>query len=170
MLDQQDKTGRTKRRTRIAGQFVSHPRQLIESPAMRVLRLAERRVLERIEIEHMDHGGAENGKLPVTYADFAKWGVRPDSIARSIRALEALGLIEIVRHGYAGAAEKRAPSLYRLTYLTAWNAGKTDETGTHEYRRIKTIEEAEAIATSARKAANPRNSARAKFILPPHKS
>ena len=41
----------------------------------------------------MDHGGAENGKLPVTYADLEKWGVRPDSIAGAIRALEALGLI-----------------------------------------------------------------------------
>jgi hypothetical protein len=28
------------------------------------------------------------------------------SIAGAIRALEALGLIEITRHGYAGAAEK----------------------------------------------------------------
>jgi len=41
----------------------------------------------------MEHGGAENGKLPVTYADFEKWGVRPNSIAGAIRTLEALGLI-----------------------------------------------------------------------------
>ena len=60
---------------------------------MRVLTLSERRALDRLELEHMDHGGAENGKLPVTYADLEKWGVRPDSIAGAIRALEALGLI-----------------------------------------------------------------------------
>jgi hypothetical protein len=53
---------------------------------MRVLSLVERRALDRIE-----HGGAENGRLPVTYVDFKKWGVRPDSIAGAIRALEALG-------------------------------------------------------------------------------
>ncbi len=130
---------------------------------MRVLSLSERRALDRIELEHMDHGGAENGKLPVTYVDFEKWGVRADSIAGTIRALEALGLIEITRHGYAGAAEKRAPSLYRLTYLGAWNAGRADETGTHEYQKIKTVEEAELIAVKARKASDPRNVDRAKM-------
>jgi hypothetical protein len=121
-----------RRKTAIAGAFIAHPRQLLESLSMRVLSLAERRALDRIEFEHMAHGGAENGKLPVTYADFEKWGVRRDSIAGAIRALAALGLIEITRHGYAGAADKREPNLYRLTYISAWNAGRTDETGTHD--------------------------------------
>ena len=111
----------------------------------------------------MDHGGAENGKLPVTYSDFEKWGVRADSIAGAIRALEALGLIDITRHGYAGAAEKRAPSLYRLTYLGASNAGRADATGTHEYQKIKTVEEAELVAEKARKASDPRNVDRGKM-------
>jgi hypothetical protein len=145
---------------------------------MRVLSLVERRALDRIELEHMAHGGAENGKLPVTYVDFEKWGVRPDSIAGAIRALAALGIIEITRHGYGGAAEKREPNLYRLTYVRAWNAGRADETGTHEYLRIKTVEKAEEIAKRARKAISARNSARARNsfatlqIVPvsPHKS
>jgi hypothetical protein len=90
------------------------------------------------------------------------WGVRRDSIAGAIRALAALGIIEITRHGYAGAAEKREPNLYRLTFIRAWNAGRTDETGTHEYLRVKTVAEAEEIAKNARKAINPCNSARAR--------
>jgi hypothetical protein len=80
-----------RKKSAIAGAFIAHPRQLLESPSMRVLSLAERRALDRIELEHMAHGGAENGRLPVTYVDFKKWGVRPDSIAGAIRALEALG-------------------------------------------------------------------------------
>jgi hypothetical protein len=164
-----------RRKSAIAGAFIAHPRQLLESPAIRVLTLAERRTLDRIELEHMTHGGAENGKLPVTYADFEKWGVRSDSIAGAIRALGALGLIEITRHGYAGAAEKRAPSLYRLTYVTAWNAGRVDATGTHEYERIKSVDDAERIARAARKASDPRNVLRSKNAtpqieeIPPHK-
>jgi len=130
---------------------------------MRVLSLSERRALERIELEHLEHGGMENGKLPVTYADFEKWGVRRDSIAGAIRTLEGLGLIEITRHGYAGAVEKRAPSLYRLTFLAAWNAGRADGTGTHEYLKTKTVEEAELIAVRARNARNPRNAERGKM-------
>ena len=167
-----------RKKSAIAGAFIAHPRQLLESPSMRVLSLAERRALDRIELEHMAHGGAENGRLPVTYVDFKKWGVRPDSIAGAIRALEALGLIEITRHGYAGVAEKRAPSLYRLTYVGAWNAGRADATGTHEYQQIKSVDEAEHIAGTTRKASDPRNVLRGKTTkatpqiegISPHKS
>ena len=132
---------------------------------MRVLSLIEHRVLARIELEHMDHGGCENGKLPVTYTDFEKWGVRADSIAGAIRALAALGLIEIARHGYAGAAERREPNLYRLTYIPSWNAGRADESGTHEYLKIKAVVEAQKIAKRARKAIDERNSARARGYI-----
>jgi hypothetical protein len=130
---------------------------------MLALSLAAFRVLNRLESEHMAHGGAENGKLPVMYADFERSGVHSDAIAPALRELEALGLIEIVRHGYAGVAEKRTPNLYRLTYVGAWNAGKADATGTHEYLRIKTVEDAERIGRTARKAADARNVQRAKI-------
>jgi hypothetical protein len=65
-----------RRRTFTAGQFIAHPRAMVESPAMRALSLAARKVLDRIEIEHMNHGGARNGQLPVTYRDFEAWGIR----------------------------------------------------------------------------------------------
>jgi hypothetical protein len=118
--------------------------------------------LTRLEVEHMDHGGAENGKLPVTYLQFEEWGIHPNFVASALRELQALGIAEVTRHGYAGAADKRSPSLYRLTYLTAHDAGRADATGTHEYLKIKTLEEAEAIAKAARKAADPRNVERSK--------
>ncbi len=129
---------------------------------MRALSLAARKALDRIEIEHMNHGGADNGRLPVTYRDFEAWGIRRHSIASAIRELDALGFIEITRHGYGGNAETRAPNLYRLTYRPAWNAGRKDSDGTHEYSKIKTDEQAEAIAAAARKGVNPRNVERAK--------
>ena len=65
-----------RRRTFTAGQFIAHPRAMVESPAMRALSLAARKALDRIEIEHMNHGGAQNGQLPVTYRDFEAWGIR----------------------------------------------------------------------------------------------
>ena len=148
-----------KRRNQIAGQFVSRPRQLVESPAMRVLSLAAHQALMRIEIEHMSHAGKENGKLPVTYRQLEEWGVRRHSVASGVRELVALGIIEITRRGYSGAADMRAPNLYRLTYLQAWNA---KDTGTHEYLKIGSVEQAEAIAATARKGADPRNVERGK--------
>jgi hypothetical protein len=151
-----------RRRTFTAGQFIAHPRAMVESPAMRALSLAARKALDRIEIEHMNHGGAQNGQLPVTYRDFEAWGIRRHSIAAAIRELEALGFIEITRRGYGGSAELRTPSQYRLTYRPAWNAGRKDGDGTHEYLKIKTDEQAEAIAAAARKNANRRNVERSK--------
>jgi hypothetical protein len=51
----------------IAGQFVAYTREMIESPAYRALSLQGRKILRRLEIEHMAHGGAENGRLPSRY-------------------------------------------------------------------------------------------------------
>jgi hypothetical protein len=159
-----------RKRNQIAGQFVAHPRQMIESVAWRVLSLAARKALERIEIEHMDHGGAENGRLPVTYADFETWDVHPNFVAPALRELEALGFIEIVKRGSRGAAGTRQASEYRLTFRPAWNAPKND-TGSHEYMKIKTREDAEAVASAARKRADPQTVTRAKeSILSPSQS
>jgi hypothetical protein len=151
-----------KRRTQIAGQYVARPRQLIDSTVMAALTQGAFRALNRIESEHMAHGGAENGKLPVTYADFERAGLHSDAIAPALRELEMLGLIETTRKGYGGAAGVRAPSLYRLTYIGAWNAGRTDATGTHEYLRIKTAADAVRVAKSARQSIDVRVSRRSK--------
>jgi hypothetical protein len=134
-----------------------------ESPAWRALSFPARKVLDRIELEHMHHGGAENGKLPVTYRNFEDAGVRRHSVANALRELTALGFIEVTRKGYGGAAEVRAPSLYRLTYLPAWNAGPKEGTGTHDYLKIKTDEEAETKAAAARRGSDPRNVERGKI-------
>jgi hypothetical protein len=146
-----------KRRNWIGRQFAARPIQMLESPAMRVLTLAERRALDRIEIEYAHHGGTDNGKLPITYTDFERFGLHPNAVAPSLRALVSLGFIEITRKGYGGAAELRTPSLYRLTYRPAWNATRRDGDGTHEYLAIKTVEEGEAIARRARSSADPHN-------------
>jgi hypothetical protein len=153
---------RPKRRTQFSGAFIGHPRTLVESAALRVLSRSAHLALTRLEAEHLSHGGAENGKLPVTYQQFEEWGVHARFVASALRELQALGIVQVTRHGYAGAADKRAPSLYRLTFVTGHDAGRADESGTHEYLKIKTVEEAEAIAKAARQDADPRNVERGK--------
>jgi hypothetical protein len=140
---QADIPGRRKAR-KIEGQYVPHRRAMVESPAYRVLSLSARRCLDRIEIEHMQHGGNENGRLPVTHDHFREYGIDGHAIAPALRELEALGFIEITEHGVAGNADRRAPNKFRLTYIHA------DWKPTDEWRRIKTIEEARAIAKTAR--------------------
>jgi len=138
---------RHRRRTKTGSpQFVSHLLEMLESPAWRVLSLSAIRVLTRIEIELRHHGGNDNGKLIVTYDDFVEYGVDCHSIRPAIRELEALGFIEITVRGRAGNSEFRTPNRFRLT---------SDHLGgTHEWRQIKTIEEALAIQSAARKKQN----------------
>jgi hypothetical protein len=134
-----------RRARKLHGQWVPHYLDMMESSAWRVLSFSAYRCLARIEIEHMHHGGKENGALPVTYDHFREYGIDGHAIAPALRELEALGFIEVTEHGVAGNADRRAPNKFRLTYI---NSGRVMPT--HEWRRINTIEEARAIAKAAR--------------------
>jgi hypothetical protein len=136
----------------ISGQFSVHLIEMLESPAWRVLSYSARRVLDRIEIEHAHHGGKENGQLAVTYDQFQEYGIDRHAIAPAMREAVALGFLEITEPGRAGNAMWRQPNLFRLTYRQAKGVHGD---GTHEWRRIATLEEAEAIADAARSAKNP---------------
>jgi hypothetical protein len=134
------------------GPFVMHTREMFMSAAWRVLSLSARRLLDRIEIEMMSHGGPRsNCRLPVTYGDFIKYGVRRNSIASALREVMALGFLEKTEQGRGGNVAYRKANRFRLTYHNF----KEDPDGevlyepTNEWRRFKTIEEAEAIVTKA---------------------
>lgn len=134
-----------KGRTKLVGQFAPRTIDMVRSPAMHALSLTGRRILDRLEIELADHGGVDNGRLPVTYDDFEKFGIHRHAIGPGLREVEALGFVETTERGVAGNAEYRSPSLYRLTYRHTSNTAPTDE-----WRRHETIEGAEAIARAAR--------------------
>ena len=105
---------RTRRKNnQISGQFVAHSRELRESAAWRALPDNARRILDRLEVEHMRHGGAENGALPCTYSDFVAAGVRRASVSLAIRQCAALGFLEVTHRGGRSNAEYRNPSRSR---------------------------------------------------------
>jgi hypothetical protein len=112
---------------KIEGPFVGHTREMLKSPTFRSLSLTALRILARIEIEHMDHGGGDNGKLPVTYRDFVEHGVTRGRIGGAIRELVATGFIEVTRKGRAGNDGFRDPSLYGLTYVRTKTSPPTNE-------------------------------------------
>jgi len=64
------RVGETKGRNTISEQWVSYCKDMVESPALRVLSRAAILGMRRLEAEHMLHGGAENGKLVVTRRQF----------------------------------------------------------------------------------------------------
>jgi hypothetical protein len=136
-----------RRRTKIGGQFAPRLIEMLRSPAMRVLSLSARRILDRIEIELAEHGGTDNGRLPVTYDDFENFGIHRHSIAPAINELVALGFVQVTELGRAGNAEWRSPSKYRLTYRHSYEGANP----TNEWKRIQTLDDAERIVRTARK-------------------
>ena len=83
----------------------------------------------------------------MTFCNFEQFGIgNRNAIARGIREVCALGFVELTRPGRAGNGEFRISNLFRLTYLQAHGKGPT-----HEWRRLRTIEEAEKIAREVRR-------------------
>jgi hypothetical protein len=121
-------------------------REMLESPTWQALGIHERRVLERVMLEHMAHAGTENGNLVVTYRDFREYGVRDKSIKTAITAVEALGWIQIVVQGKASFEGQRYPSRYALTWLPQPSLGKP---ATNRWREIKTAAAAQAVLRGA---------------------
>jgi hypothetical protein len=132
---------------------------MMESLAYRVLSLSAHRCLSRLEIELGHHGGKpeENGSLIVTFEDFVEYGVERHAIARAIRELVALGFIEVTRKGSAGNAGFRQAQRYLLTH----HHSGSDVALRDGWKRIKTIEEAEQVATNARSRSSGNTVARA---------
>ncbi|CDX22105.1 conserved hypothetical protein [Mesorhizobium plurifarium] len=122
---------------KIAAQFMAHKREMRLSPAWKALRGNDKLVLERIEEEHMAHGGSTDS-LPVTFTDFQEWGVRRAAIAESIARVEALGFVECVERGRPSRAEHRFPAKYRLTYAHGPKVRVTDD-----WRKVVDAEDAQ---------------------------
>jgi hypothetical protein len=146
--------GFVKRRNRISGQFSPRQTEMLESPAYRALSLSAHRVISRIEIELGSHGGNDNGRLPVTKLDFVEYGISARLVAAAIREAEALGFIRVTEHGRGGNAEHRHPNKFFLTF--AHGRDSRANPPTHDWRKIKNLEEAMEIARAARSNKNPR--------------
>jgi hypothetical protein len=140
------------RKNKIAGQWSARTIEMMESPAFRVLSLSAHRVLDRLELEHAHHAGNDNGQLAVLYDYFEEYGIHRHAISAAIREVVALGFVEITEQGRAGNAEWRRPNKFRLTYRYVDRAKPTDE-----WRRIKTTEEAEMVARTARAGRKPKH-------------
>jgi hypothetical protein len=138
----------SKRRNRISGQWSPRLVEMLESPAYRALSLSAHRVISRIEIELAHHGGNENGRLPVTKQDFVAYGIHHDGVAPAIREAEALGFIRVTERGRGGNAEHRQPNKFFLTFAHGRDSRASPPT--HDWRKIKTLEEGETIARIAR--------------------
>ena len=142
-----------KRHNAISGQLAARPIAMLESHAYRALSSSAHMVISRIEVELGHHGGNDNGQLPVTVDQFVEYGMHRSSVAPAIREAEALGFIKVER-GRGGNADYRRPNKFYLTFSN-WRGSKAEPPG-HDWKHIKSMDEAQHIAREAR-AAKDRN-------------
>ncbi|MEP3232254.1 MAG: hypothetical protein ABJO30_05455 [Hyphomicrobiales bacterium] len=129
-----------KKRSWLDTGFVPHRLEMKLSPAWNVKPVPLWRILDRLETEHMRHGGMNNGELFVSYNQFMEAGVSKRRISSMLECGEQLGFIEIVRPIDSWRGDVRAPNRYRLTYLPTRNVKPTDE-----WKKIQSIEQAQTI-------------------------
>jgi hypothetical protein len=135
---------------KIEASFVPFPAEMIEGAAFRSLSASGFKVLLLLGTVWARHGGPGaniNGKIVASYERFAKfWGMDKHSVAMALRELVALGFIER-KKGSAGNADARESNAFRLTYLPAEGVPGT---GSHDWRKFATGDQAEAVRTEAR--------------------
>jgi hypothetical protein len=129
--------------------FVRIKFSMKESPAWKELSLNARRALDRIEIEFGRKKGKPeaNGELIVTYENFVDYGICRRLVRPAINEVVALGFVRVTREGVAGNADECQATQFLITYQHNGSAQYLED----GWKRIKTDEEAEAIAKAARK-------------------
>jgi hypothetical protein len=106
----------------IGQQFVPLPRDLLRSDAWRSTGVNERRLLDFLMIEHMRHGGQQNGRLKAPRQQLHTFGIGTHFVSPAIVAAEKRGLIRCNRGGM------RVANTYALTWLaTAGNTAPTND-------------------------------------------
>jgi hypothetical protein len=92
--------------------------EMMQSPAWLALMMNPNAmaVVWRLIAEHLSHGGTANGELICTYDDFARYGIRRQSVMEAITIAEQLGFITVIRGKRAEFGRDRLPSIYALTF------------------------------------------------------
>lgn len=128
---------------------------LMLSPAWQHRPKPVARLLERIQIEHLRHGGKENGRLCVSFDQLVDYGLSRRVVHEAIKAACDLGLLGLVQHDQI-VGNIRPPNEYRLTYVPAREKrAPTDEWRYVSETQAATIAQSFTAATSTRKKPEP---------------
>lgn len=120
---------------------------ILESFAWRALSGGAQKVIHRIALEHMLHGGSQNGDLPVPWSDFEAYGIGSASVLPAIEEAIAVGLIQRTDPGHkAWGGFKGRAARYRLCWLPTHDGKPSVES----WRRFESLADARKVATAAR--------------------
>jgi hypothetical protein len=95
-------------------------REVLESEAWRTAPLRTTRFVFRLMVEHLAHGGNENGRLPCTTADCVRWGITKKHVKATQADAIKRGLVYRTEKGRGGGtASIRTPSRFGLGWIGA---------------------------------------------------
>lgn len=128
--------------------------ELLDSNAWRALSATDQRVYVAV-LRHLR--STNNGDLSMPLSIARHHGITSKTtLAKSLRALQAVGLIAVTRKGGATRGGQRMPTLYRLTDLPVLEMpAKNIEAmkATFEWRQMGTLAQAEVAIRTSEKAA-----------------
>lgn len=148
----------SKKEWKISGAYVPHRLEMLQSPAWQAAPRPMKEWLEVLEIEHMRHKGCANGQLFKSYTQFIAAGFNRNTVSMMSKLSEALGFVRINRTTGTSKGDLRDACAYTLTYLPS-GPGR-DVAPTDDWKRLKTIDQAERVIadmrTKGKKAASSR--------------
>jgi len=100
--------------------FVKMPRGLLESDAWHSLGINARRFLDFLMLEHLRHGGRDNGRLLAPRRQLEQAGIGARHVSRAIEEIVSLGLVLVKRGG------GRRANVYALSWLSLFDGTMPD--------------------------------------------
>lgn len=121
--------------------FTWNTRERLLSAAWRSRSINCVRLLEFLEVEHLAHGGFENGALLAPFDQLVRFGIPRRLIKATIQEAEAKGLLVVKRTKLRGSKKPKAHR-YRLTYV--WTRIEHDgvkdwQEPTDDWRRYRVV-------------------------------
>lgn len=107
---------------------------MLGSPTYQALDANGRRVLDFLMLEHLAHGGKENGNLAAPHRQLAAFGVTKDYVAPALDTLIRLGFVRRTFEGLR-LADNGKPARFALTWLPTKGDGFL-EPPTHDWKRV----------------------------------
>lgn len=123
--------GGTAKKWKFDEAFVCEPKSLLESPAYRALNFPALKILGFLKLEHLRHGGAENGRLQAPYRQLELLGISARNVHPALRMLEVLGFIRVTSDGSRLGGRPNA-----ATYALTWLPTCDGRPPTEDYKRI----------------------------------
>jgi hypothetical protein len=140
--------------------WVFHTLELLCSPAWRGRSVNCMRLLEFLEIQHLQHGGYENGHLIATFDQLVAFGIGRRFISDTIAEAENRRLVVAEKHARLSLA-KSNPTTFRLTYLhtRAPNGKRLAIPPTDEWKAFAEKTESKCTKVNHRQTMKPQKSA-----------